>query len=318
MLIRVQGLTKRFESGLFRTRGLTAVDNVSFEIARGETLGLCGESGCGKSTVGRCLIGLLEPTAGRILLDGKDLQAEKAAGRSFRRRVQIIFQDADGALDPRMKIRNLLLEPLKVHGLLNGNAGRAATELMDLVGLTPELLDRYPHELSGGQRQRIGIARAVCLNPDFLVADEPTASLDLLVQAQMLDLLRRIQQERGIGCLLISHHLSGLKRSADRLAVMYMGRLVEIGLVTNIFNRPAHPYTRALFDASALGLLAGKRRERPAVLGDDARDVRLPDAGCPLFKRCPWSLKVCAAKAPEVTTIGFEHKVWCHSYQSPA
>jgi oligopeptide transport system ATP-binding protein len=305
-MICVENLTKRFTGGLFRKHSLTAVEDVSFEIARGETLGLCGESGCGKSTLGRLIVRLLEPTSGRILFKGKDLAAVNGHGREFRRRMQIIFQDSDGALDPRMKIRDLLLEPLKVHGLKSGRSRETITQLMDLVKLTPELIDRYPHELSGGQRQRISIARAVCLNPEFLVADEPTASLDLLVQTQMLKLLRKIQVERGIGCLFISHNLNSVRRMADRVAVMYLGQLVEIGRTRDIFDQSAHPYTKALL-ASAPHAPQGRRM----LLQGDLFNLPRPDEGCRFHPRCPQARAVCAKTAPPLENYQPGHQVRC-------
>jgi oligopeptide/dipeptide ABC transporter ATP-binding protein len=245
-------------------------------------------------------------------LNGKPLAAEKASGRKFRRRMQIIFQDADGALDPRMKVQDLLLEPLRVHGLLNGKTKSAVARLMNMVNLAPELMNRYPHELSGGQRQRINIARAVCLDPEFLVADEPTASLDLLVQAQMLSLLKRIQSERRLGCLLISHDLHSIRRTADRVAVMYMGRTVEIGKTEDVFNQPSHPYTRALIDAALVGRLSDRRRGRRMVLKGDLLDSRRPARGCVFFGRCSQSRDVCSTDTPRERPVGPEHKVWCH------
>ena len=314
-MICVENLTRRFTSGLFLKHYVTAVEDVSFRIARGETLGLCGESGCGKSTVGRCIVRLLEPTSGRILLDGRDLTAVKGNQREFRRRMQIIFQDSDGALDPKMKIRNLLLEPLKVHGLLNGRSGETVTRLMDLVKLTPELIDRYPHELSGGQRQRISIARAVCLNPEFLVADEPTASLDLLVQTQMLKLLRKIQMERQIGCLFISHNLNSVRRMADRVAVMYLGQLVEIGQTRDIFDQPYHPYTKALLASAPQGIFAPQQRR--ALLQGDLFNVPRPEAGCLFHPRCPQARVVCAKAAPALKNSRPGHQVRCHFVPNP-
>jgi oligopeptide transport system ATP-binding protein len=306
-MICVENLTKRFTSGLFRKHSVTAVEDVSFEIARGETLGLCGESGCGKSTLGRCIVRLLEPTSGRILLNGTELTFVNGHEREFRRRMQIIFQDSDGALDPKMKIRELLLEPLKVHGLKSGRSRESVTRLMELVKLTPELMDRYPHELSGGQRQRINIARAVCLNPEFLVADEPTASLDLLVQTQMLKLLRKIQLERRIGCLFISHNLNSIRRMADRVAVMYLGQLVEMGRTRDIFDQSAHPYTKALL-ASAPHTPQGRRM----LLKGDLFNVPRPDEGCLFHPRCPQARAVCAKTAPTLKNCQPGHQIRCH------
>ena len=309
-MIKVENLTKQFTSGLFRKRRISAVDDVSFDVARGEILGLCGESGCGKSTVGRCLTGLMQPTSGRILLNGDELTRGETKKREFRRRVQIIFQDSDGALDPRMKTRDLLLEPLKVHGLLNGDAPAALAGLMDLVNLTPELADRFPHELSGGQRQRISIARAVCLDPEFLAADEPTASLDLLVQAQMLGLIKKIQEKKKIGCLFISHDLNSVRRVTDRLALMYLGRLVETGRTDDVFNRPYHPYTKAMLAAAPVGLspVPGRR----ILIDGDISNLRRPAKGCLFQPRCPRARDICAEVEPVKSEPRPDSLVWCH------
>ena len=311
-MISAINITKQFSVGLFRTKRFTAVENVSFQIRRGEILGLCGESGCGKSTVGRILLRLIQPTAGRMMLDHQEVPSHKKIDRDFRKKVQIIFQDADGALDSKMRTRDLLLEPLKVHGLLNGDSARALNELMDLVNLTPELAERYPHELSGGQRQRISIARAVCLNPEFLVADEPTASLDLLVQSQMLNLLKKIQTERRIGCLFISHNLPSVRRMANRTALMYLGRIVEIGPTADIFERPAHPYTRAMLDAAPLDLLSEPEPGQRRLLQGDVFSQKRPAQGCLFQPRCPQALEICAIHAPEKKSPTPDHHVWCH------
>ncbi len=307
-LIEVKDLKKYFASGIVRKSVVKAVDGISFGIARGETLALVGESGCGKSTVGRCVLRLIEPTSGHIYYKGNDILGLKGMPGELRKSMQIIFQDADGSMNPRMRVYDLLLEPLKVHGLANGRNMEKVLELMEMVNLTPDLLSRYPHELSGGQRQRIGIARAMALSPRFIVADEPAASLDLSVQAQMLELMKKFQAEYGIGYLYISHNLRIVRIMADKVAVMYLGKLVETGTKGDIFERAKHPYTQALL--SAIPVIDPKARKKRILLEGDIPSPMNPPAGCRFHTRCPYRERKCALEEPALAGDG--HKVACH------
>lgn len=310
-VVEVRGLKKYFASGLFRKSIAKAVDGVSFEIGKGETFGLVGESGCGKSTVGRCTVRLIEPTRGEIFLHGTNISSIKGDIKTLRKNMQITFQDADGALNPRMKVSDLLIEPLKVHGLVNGQRTDKVVELMEMVNLSHDLTERYPHELSGGQRQRIGIARAISLNPKFIVADEAAASLDLLVQKQMLNLLKRLQSERGISYLFISHNLSIIRLIADRVAVMYLGRFVEIGKTKDIFSNPVHPYTQALLSAVPNIDPLVRPKINNALTGEIPSPLQ-PPTGCRFHPRCSRSKNLCSQITPEKRHIGGDHWAWCH------
>ncbi len=309
-LIEVKNLKKYFSSGIFRKSYVKAVDGVSFEIRKGETFALVGESGCGKSTVGRCTLRLVEPTSGEVYFKGIDILGLNRELRDLRRKMQIIFQDADGSLNPRMRILELLVEPLRVHGLLNGRGMAEALRLLELVNLTPDLLGRYPHELSGGQRQRVGIARAITLNPEFIVADEPAASLDLSVQAQMLDLMKRLQGEFGMGYLFISHNVNIVRLMAERIAVMYLGKFVEVGDTRKIFNGAAHPYTQALL--SAVPTTDPSARQNRIVLEGEIPSPINPPSGCRFHPRCPEAKAVCSEVEPALQDTGSGHLVACH------
>lgn len=312
-LIEVDELRKEFTSGLLRSQRVTAVDDVSLCIHRGETLGLIGESGCGKTTLARLLARLLPATSGQIQLGDADLLA--AGGetlRQLRRQVQIVFQDAEGTLDPRMRVRDLLLEPLRVYGLLEAAAEEALNGLLGSVNLTRDLLDRFPHQLSGGQRQRIGIARALSLDPEFVVLDEPAASLDLSMQAQVLDSLRRHQQQRGTSYLLITHNLKVLQLMATQVVVMYLGRIVESGPTEEVFADPRHPYTRALIDSMPQRRVAGEAR--PPITGEPPSPID-PPPGCHFHPRCPLAEPLCSATAP--TLVGGQRRVACHMAEAP-
>lgn len=295
---------------MFRKNYVRAVDGISFEIAKGETFALVGESGCGKSTVGRCVLHLIEPTSGEIRFKGVNISGLKGGIRSIRKKMQIIFQDADGSLSPRMRVFDLILEPLRVHRLLNGNENEKALRLMELVNLTPDILDRRPHELSGGQRQRVGIARAIALTPEFIVADEPAASLDLSVQAQMLDLMKRLQAELGIAYLFISHNLRVVKLMADKVAVMYLGRLVEVGDAKKIFHGSAHPYTQALLAAVPTAYPSARRKR--IVLEGEIPSPLNPPSGCGFHTRCPEAGRICSEVEPAFREIEDRHLVACH------
>ena len=309
-LVEVKNLKKHFTSGLFRKSYVKAVDGVSFEIGEGETFALVGESGCGKSTVGRCILRLIEPTSGEVYFNSENILGSNGNLRELRRKMQIIFQDGDGSLNPRMRVFDLLTEPLRVHRLINGQSREKAAGLMKLVNLTPDLLGRYPHELSGGQRQRIGIARAMSLNPEFVVADEPAASLDLSVQAQMLELMKRLQAEFGISYLFISHNLNVVKLMADRVAVMYLGKLVEVGDTEKIFNGSAHPYTQALL--SAVPTTDPSARRKRIVLKGEIPTPLNPPSGCRFHPRCPEAMGICSEIEPRLQEIGTGHSVACH------
>jgi peptide/nickel transport system ATP-binding protein len=290
-LLEIRGLTKVFAQGGALSGGrrlVHALAGVSFTIARGETLALVGESGCGKSTLGRTVLRLYEPTAGELRFEGQDLlRIEGAALRTLRRRMQIVFQDPMGSLNPRMRVEDIVAEPLVVHGI-----GASRTErrervrlLLGKVGLASEALRRFPHEFSGGQRQRIGIARALASGPDLVVADEPVSALDVSVQAQIVNLLSDLQSAEGLSYLFISHDLRVVRYLAHRVAVMYLGRIVELGPVAEIFSRPAHPYTRALL--SAVPSTDPDRKRLRILLDGDPPSPVAPPPGCPFHPRCP-------------------------------
>ncbi|MFO7260366.1 MAG: ABC transporter ATP-binding protein [bacterium] len=316
-LLVVRGLTKYFplRRGLFgRVRGyVRAVDGVSFWLRRGETLGLVGESGSGKTTAGRTILRLIEPTAGSAFFAGRDIfQMDSRELRRFRRRAQIVFQDPFGSLNPRMTVGDMLGEVLRVHRLARGSAVRdRIVELLELVGLSPAHAARYPHEFSGGQRQRIGIARALAVEPDFVVCDEPVSALDVSVQAQVLNLLRDLQDRLGLAYLFIAHDLSVVEHVSHRIAVMYLGRIVEIGTAEQVIRSPRHPYTRALLSAVPVPRPGG-RKGRIVLTGDVPSPVA-PPPGCPFHPRCPHPLRDadCAAIAPPLAEKAPGHFAAC-------
>jgi oligopeptide/dipeptide ABC transporter ATP-binding protein len=304
-LVSVENLTKHYpqRGGLFASRQMVrALDGVSFEIAAGETLGLVGESGCGKSTLGRALLRLQEPTSGRVVIDGTDVTGLGAAPlRAFRRKAQIIFQDPYASLNPRMRIGRALAEPLEIHGLGGDQAGRdkRVRDLLDRVGLRPEMADRYPHEFSGGQRQRIGIARALAVEPRFIVADEPLSALDVSIQAQIVNLLVDLQAEQKLTYLFISHDLKIVEHLCDRVAVMYLGKIVELARAEALYKRPRHPYTQALL--SAVPVVDPAQKRTRIILEGDVPSPTDPPAGCPFHPRCPlYAQKGGKAGGPEV------------------
>ncbi len=314
-LLQVKGLKKYFpvrRGVLSRTVGyLKAVDDVSFEIREGETLGLVGESGCGKTTVGRSILRLIEPTSGEVLFRGKsvtDLRPREM--RALRRRMQIIFQDPYSSLNPRMTVGGMLDEALKIHSLARGEqAKRRAGELLELVGLAPEHARRYPHEFSGGQRQRIGIARALAVSPDLIVADEPVSALDVSIQAQIINLLQDLQERLSLTYLFIAHDLSVVEHISDRVAVMYLGKLVETGSAEDLYGLPKHPYTQALLSAVPVPDPGGKSRR--IVLRGDVPSAADPPPGCPFHPRCPIAIPECADSFPEPRRFGNGHLAWC-------
>ncbi|NIR45484.1 MAG: ABC transporter ATP-binding protein [Gemmatimonadetes bacterium] len=316
-LLTVEGLTKHFPSGggMFARRGdpIRAVDGVSFEIRRGETLALVGESGSGKTTLARLVLRLLEPTAGRISFDGEDVLAlEGPELKRFRRRAQIIFQDPFGSLNPRMSVGGMLREALAVHELAQGDgAKRRIAELLDAVGLQADDAFKYPHQFSGGQRQRAGIARALAVEPEFIVADEPVSALDVSVQAQVLNLLADLQDRFDLTYLFISHDLSVVRQVADRVTVMYLGAIVELGPADEIFRAPRHPYTQALLSAVPTPRAGGPGR---IPLKGEVASPAEPPTGCPFHPRChhPDVDDICRARQPRLEPSGGAVLAACH------
>ena len=307
-ILEVEGLEKHYpvRGGVMgRTIGhVRAVDGVSFTVGKGETMGLVGESGCGKSTLARTLLRLEDPSEGTVLFEGRDLA--HASGRELfqlRRDLQIIFQDPYSSLNPRMTVGEIVREPLLVHGVGSKDEQvRVVRELLETVGLTADMIGRYPHEFSGGQRQRVGIARALALEPKLVVADEPVSALDVSVQSQVLNLMVRLQKERDLTYIFVSHDLSVVEHVSDSLAIMYLGRIVEKGPVEAIYARPAHPYTRALLEA----IPAPDPRQRGATvpLQGEAPSPVSPPPGCPFHPRCPFAIDACRASVPGLEPVG--------------
>lgn len=314
-LLVVENLVKHFpikEGVLARTVGaVRAVDGVSFSIPRGTTLSLVGESGSGKTTAGRSTLRLIEPTSGRITFDGisvTDMGTKEL--RALRKRIQIIFQDPFGSLNPRMTVYSVLAEAMRAHRIGDSKRQRERCfELLELVGLPPEAADRYPHEFSGGQRQRIGIARALAVEPDLIIADEPVSALDVSVQAQILNLMRDLQQKLGLTYLFIGHDLSVVRHISDAVAVMYLGRIVEIGPVEEIFRAPRHPYTRALL--SAVPVPDPRRQSQRILLPGDVPSPIHPPSGCPFHPRCPEATPACASTLQRLLEVAPGHCVAC-------
>jgi oligopeptide transport system ATP-binding protein len=314
-LLEVQGLVRHFPTpgGLFaRGRPVRAVENVSFGVAPGEVLGLVGESGSGKSTIGNLVLRLDEPTAGTIHFDGEDItRASEGALAKFRRRVQPIFQDPFGSLDPRMTVEQIVAEPLAVHGLSRGRAARRqkVAELLDTVGLNAGQMARYPHQFSGGQRQRIGIARALAMGPDMIVADEAVSALDVSIQAQIVNLLRDLQRQLGLAMIFIAHDLAVVEYVSDRVAVLYLGRIMEMAPARQIVHAPKHPYTRALLSA-VLEPEPDRKRVREVLQGELPSPIN-PPSGCVFRTRCALAIPKCSESVPPFVTVGVGHVSAC-------
>ena len=317
ILVRVVGLKKYFPvKGFIFTKGwVRAVDGVSFDIRKGETLGLVGESGSGKTTVGRLILRLIEPTDGKVFFDGKDVFSLRGAElKAFRRRAQMIFQDPYASLDPRMTVFNIIMEPLKVHGIKVEDPEEFVVRLLYKVGLNETHLYRFPHEFSGGQRQRIAIARALALNPEFMVLDEPTSALDVSVQAQILNLLKDLQREYGFTYLFISHDLGVVRYMSQRIAVMYLGQIVELGPAKRVFENPLHPYTQALLSSIPIpDPRETRKRQGIRIKGDPPSPIN-PPSGCRFHPRCPKVMNHCRTQEPQLKEVEHNHYVACHLY----
>ena len=311
-LLEAHGLVKRYDVRVgLKKRALLAVNGVSLHVDAGETLGLVGESGCGKSTLGRLLLHLEAPSAGEVFFDGQ--RVDKESVRALRRSIQMVFQDASAALDPRLTILESVAEGLDIHHLCKTRAERRerVAALLERVGLEPAWMERFPHELSGGQRQRVGIARALAVEPRFLVCDEPVSALDVSARAQVLELLMSLQRDLGLGCLFIAHDLAAVRQLSDRLAVMYLGRVVETGPAEDVLASPLHPYTRMLIASAPVpDPRAAKARALSGVRGEPPSALDAP-VGCPFAPRCPRKADVCAHSRPELRGAG-GHLAACH------
>lgn len=316
-LIEIKNLKKYFpvKSG-YKSAYVKAVDDVSLYIKKGETLGLVGESGCGKTTLGRTLLRLHEPTEGQILFHGEDIT--KANMHSLRRKMQIIFQDPYASLDPRMTVGDIIAEPLDIHKMYKNKAERQEKiySLLETVGLNREHANRFPHEFSGGQRQRIGIARALAVEPEFIVCDEPVSALDVSIQAQIVNMLEDLQQEKNLTYLFIAHDLSIVKHISNRIGVMYLGHLVELTTSKELYENPLHPYTQTLLSAIPVAdPITSRTRERIVLSGDIPSPIN-PPSGCPFRTRCPYATDICAKERPALKDYNDGHLAACHNIES--
>ncbi len=314
-LIEVKDLKEYFNinTGLFKSKPLKAVDGVSFSIRKGETLGLVGESGCGKTTVGRTLLHLYKPTGGEIYYNGERIESKESI-REFRKKAAMVFQDPYSSLNPRMTVADIIGEPLDVHKLCASKKerGERILELMDHVGLNSEHASRYAHEFSGGQRQRIGIARALAVNPDFIVCDEPVSALDVSIQAQVINMFDELQDRLGLTYLFIAHDLLVVRHISDRIAVMYLGRMVELADAAEIYDHPLHPYSQSLMSAVPVpDPKVARANKRIMLTGDIPSPLNAP-SGCPFRTRCPYAKEQCAESMPEFKEVSKGHFVACH------
>ena len=317
-LVEVKHLKEYFNitTGMFTSKPLKAVDDVSFAIRRGETLGLVGESGCGKTTVGRTLLHLYKPTDGEIWFDGKKIETKKDI-LDYRRRSAMVFQDPYSSLNPRMTVADIIGEPLDVHKMYSSQKERQEKilELMARVGLNSEHANRYAHEFSGGQRQRIGIARALAVNPQFVVCDEPVSALDVSIQAQVINMFDELQDQMGLTYLFIAHDLLVVRHISDRIAVMYLGKMVELADAKEIYDHPLHPYTKSLMSAVPLPDPKKARENKRIVLSGDIPSPLNAPSGCPFRTRCPHATEACAASMPEFSEVAAGHFVACHNFE---
>jgi len=323
-LIKIRNLKKYYpiQRGVLRRQvgAVQAVDGISFDINKGETLGLVGESGCGKSTTGRAILQLLKPTAGEVLFEERDLTKLRPRElRAARRNMQMIFQNPYASLNPRISVGSIIGEPLVIHGIGNSRIRRERVqELLELVGLNPYFADRYPHQFSGGQRQRIGIARALALRPKFVVADEPISALDVSIQAQVVNLLNDLKDDLGLTYLFIAHDLSMVRYTSDRVAVMYLGRIVEMSDRDEIFDHPLHPYTQALLSAIPIPIPGEEALRRRVILEGEMPSPADPPAGCRFHTRCSFTTEICNQEDPhfvELDDDGVPHRVACHHWE---